>query len=95
MARISGTVISIKLDKGFFWLSGSDQKDYFALASELPDHRSIRTLVPHKTRFEFTPVERPKGPAATDLTTMSDLVNNEDEGVSNGNNHVQRRRSSR
>ena len=72
--RMVGTVVGIKPERGYFFISGSDDRDYFALASDLPDHRSIRSIIPHVTQIEFTPEARPKGPAAVDLRIL-----NEDE----------------
>jgi cold shock CspA family protein len=67
-----GTVAGINRDRGFFFICGPDGRDYFAFSGDLPDHQSLNTLVTRVTRFEFTPIERTKGPAAIDLEIIED-----------------------
>lgn len=75
--RMVGTVSGIHREKGFFFICGPDDVDYFAMARDLPDHRSIMSLVSYKTRIEFTPEDRAKGPAAADLVMADDNVGNQ------------------
>ena len=69
--RMVGTVSGIKRERGFFFICGPDNRDYFALASDLPNHQSLNSLVTRVTCIEFTPEERPKGPAAFDLRVLT------------------------
>ena len=72
--RMVGTVAGVNRDKGFFFICGDeDGRDYFAWVRDLPNHRSLNTLIPQRTRFEFTPEERPKGPAASSLVALEDI----------------------
>jgi cold shock CspA family protein len=78
--RMIGTVAGVNRDKGFFFICGPDGRDYFAFARDLPDHRSLNTLIAQQTRIEFTPEDDPrgKGPAATDLLMIDDVPQPED-----------------
>ena len=69
--RMVGTVVGVN-ERGFFFISGPDDRDYFALVSDLPDHRSLTTLIPSETQIEFTPVLREKGPAAINLRVLTE-----------------------
>lgn len=77
--RVIGKVAGVNRDRGFFFIEGPDGRDYFALASQLPDHISLNRLT-QKTHIEFTPVNRGKGPAADNLLIVneSDLHPSED-----------------
>lgn len=70
--RMIGTVAGVNRDRGFFFICGSDGRDYFAFARDLPNHQSLNTLEAQRTRIEFTPEERPKGPAAIQLVVLDD-----------------------
>jgi len=77
--RLVGTVAGINRDKGFFFICGPDGRDYFASVRDLPNHRSLNTLIPQQTRIAFTPEERSKGPAATRLRILDDDDQPEDD----------------
>jgi len=66
-----GTVSGIKRERGFFFICGPDNRDYFALATDLPNHQSLNSLTHRVTCIEFTPEERPKGPAAINLRVLT------------------------
>lgn len=70
--RVIGTVAGVNRDKGFFFICGPDGRDYFASVRDLPNHRSLNTLIPQVTQVEFTPEERRKGPAATVLRILDE-----------------------
>jgi len=70
--RMVGIVAGVYLDRGFFFICGSDNRDYFAWSRDLPNHQSLMSLVPRQTRIEFTPEERKKGPAASNLVILED-----------------------
>ena len=70
--RMIGTVAGVYLDGGFFFICGSDNRDYYAKSRDLPDYRSLMSLVPRQTRIEFTPEIRDKGPAASNLVILAD-----------------------
>lgn len=76
--RMIGTVAGVNRDRGFFFICGPDGRDYFAFSRDLPNHRSLNTLVAQQTRIEFTPEERTKGPAAIDLVVLDDVPQPED-----------------
>lgn len=82
--RVWGTVAGVNHSRGFFFICGPDGRDYFAWVGDLPDHRSLSTLIPQQTRIKFLPEERPKGPAATELSFEPDDEEvDEDDGGGN------------
>ena len=79
--RMVGTVAGVNRDRGFFFICGPDGRDYFAFSRDLPNHRSLNTLIAQQTRIEFTPKtpEPNKGPAAIHLVVLEDDESQHDD----------------
>ena len=59
-----GKVTKIFREKGFAFVRGSDNKEYFAHRSQAPDFDGFR----EGDAVEFTPTDTPKGPRATEVS---------------------------
>lgn len=68
--RMVGIVCRLLPDKGYFFIRGSDDREYFAFGASLPNRQSMLTLREHDTQIRFTPEETQKGPRATDMEIL-------------------------